>query len=115
LKIELRYYFCCLIIMQDGFHILQILLLLVTLCLSAARSETLSSGEDVAGYVTRKIAEADVMVFAKSYCPHCRASRTLLHKLHDDGDHSWTLDIVDLDLMEDNDGPYVQMELLVSL
>jgi hypothetical protein len=90
------------------------LVLLASLCLATVAAEKLSTGEDVATYVTRKIAEADVMVFAKSYCPHCNASRRLLHKLHDDGDHSWTLDIVDLDHLEDVDGPLIQMELLVS-
>jgi glutaredoxin len=76
-------------------------------------AEKLSSGEDVEDYVARKISDADVTVFAKSYCPHCKASRNLLHRLHDDSGRKWTLDIVDLDLLEDHDGPFIQMELLV--
>ena len=87
--------------------------LVLTLVLSAS-AEKLSSGEQVADYVTRKIAEADVMVFAKSYCPYCKAARRLVHDLHDESDHTWTLDIVDLDQMEAEDGPFIQMELLVS-
>ena len=87
---------------------------LATLFLSAS-AEKLSSGEQVADYVTRKIAEADVMVFAKSYCPYCKASRKLVHELHDEGGHTWTLDVVDLDQMEAEDGPFIQMELLVCV
>ncbi|GKY93322.1 hypothetical protein MPSEU_000299800 [Mayamaea pseudoterrestris] len=90
-----------------------ILLLAATaLCFVTTTAEKLSTGEDVAAYVTRKIEESDVMIFAKSYCPHCKASRKLMHKLRDDADHSWTLDVVDMDLMEEEDGPFIQMELM---
>lgn len=82
--------------------------------LATVFAEKLSTGEDVAAYVTRKIEKADVMVFAKSYCPYCKASRRLLQKVHDEFEKSWTLDIVDLDQLDEEDGPFIQMELLVS-
>lgn len=50
------------------------------------------------------------MVFAKSYCPHCRATRALLKTIRS------TIDIeisfLDLDKMDEEDGPLVQMELM---
>jgi thiol-disulfide isomerase/thioredoxin len=94
-------------------HMLLAILPLI-ISLSKVAAETLSTGEDVRDYVLRKITEADVMVFAKSYCPHCNAARTLLDELNEDGKNGWSLDVVDLDLMDEDDGPTIQMELLVS-
>ena len=87
------------------------LFLLSPLCVG----ETLSDGEDVDTFVERHIANSDVMVFAKSYCPYCRHTRELLKSLYDENGGGWTLDIVDLDLMEDfEDGPHVSLERIVE-
>jgi glutaredoxin 3 len=51
-----------------------------------------------------------VMVFAKSYCPHCQSTRSLLKTLKASVNVEAT--VLDLDLMDDYDGPLVQMELL---
>ena len=51
-----------------------------------------------------------VMVFAKSYCPHCQATRALLKTMHSSIDVE--ISILDLDKMEHEDGALVQMELL---
>lgn len=37
-----------------------------------------------------------------------------LQQLHREHDQSFTLDVVDLDTMEENDGPLIQMELLTK-
>jgi glutaredoxin 3 len=49
-----------------------------------------------------------VMVFAKSYCPYCKRSRALLAQWEDSID----MYILNLDLMDQEDGALVQMELL---
>ncbi len=49
-----------------------------------------------------------VMVFAKSYCPYCKQTRKLLMQWEDSID----LHVLDLDLMDQEDGALVQMELL---
>jgi len=48
------------------------------------------------------------MVFAKSYCPYCKRTKALLAAWED------TVDInsLDLDLMDQEDGALIQMELL---
>lgn len=48
------------------------------------------------------------MVFAKSYCPYCKRTKALLAEWED------TVDIhsIDLDLMDQEDGALIQMELL---
>lgn len=48
------------------------------------------------------------MVFAKSYCPYCKRTKSLLAQFED------TVDIhtIDLDRMEQEDGALIQMELL---
>ncbi len=49
-------------------------------------------------------------MFAKSYCPYCKATRSLLKSLESTFDIEPS--IVDLDLLVDNDGPLIQQELL---
>ena len=76
-------------------------------------AENLSTGEDVDAYVERQIAGADVMVFAKSYCPYCKNSKRILRELKTKAMGSdWTLGVVELDQLPENDGPMIQMELL---
>lgn len=86
------------------------LFLLVVLGCSA---ETLSDGEDIDTFVDRLITGSDVMVFAKSYCGYCRHARNLLRDLHKEHNKAWTLNILDLDEMMEDDGPLVQMELMM--
>ena len=51
------------------------------------------------------------MVFAKSYCPYCQATRNLLATLEKSmGDLN--VHAVDLDKMDQEDGALIQMELL---
>jgi glutaredoxin 3 len=74
------------------------------------QAELLSTGEDVDAYVQKKIAGADVMVFAKSYCPYCRHTRSLLQEVVPS---DVSVDIVDMDQMNE-DGPLIQMELMTT-
>ena len=53
---------------------------------------------------------SQVMVFAKSYCPYCKATRSLLTNVKSSID--FDLHVVDLDKMSEDDGAIVQMELL---
>ena len=54
------------------------------------------------------LTSCQVMVFAKSYCPYCKRTKALLAEFEDSIDvHS-----IDLDLMEQEDGALIQMELL---
>ena len=86
--------------------------LLFTL-LSLLHAEYLSDGQDVGQYVQDHIHGADVMVFAKSYCPFCKKARQLLQDLHEQQNQdAWTLYVIDLDLLGQEDGPLIQMELL---
>lgn len=51
------------------------------------------------------------MVFAKSYCPYCQATRNLLATLEKSmGDLN--VHAIDLDKMDQEDGALIQMELL---
>lgn len=75
------------------------------------QAEILSTGEDVDAFVQKKIAGADVMVFAKSYCPYCRHTRSLLQEVVVPSDVS--VDIIDMDQMKE-DGPLIQMELMTT-
>jgi glutaredoxin 3 len=84
------------------------LLYLLFIGMCRAEAEKLSSGEDVAKFVERHIQGYEVMVFAKSYCPYCKRSRALLAQWEDSID----MYILDLDLMDQEDGALVQMELL---
>jgi glutaredoxin 3 len=74
------------------------------------QAELLSTGEDVDAFVQKKIAGADVMVFAKSYCPYCRHTRSLLQ---DAVPSDVSVDIIDMDQMKE-DGPLIQMELMTT-
>lgn len=74
------------------------------------QAELLSTGEDVDAYVQKKIAGADVMVFAKSYCPYCRHTRSLLQEAVPS---HVSVEIIDMDQMKE-DGPLIQMELMTT-
>jgi glutaredoxin 3 len=74
------------------------------------QAELLSTGEDVDAYVQQKIKGSDIMVFAKSYCPYCRHTRSLLQEVVPS---HVSVDIVNLDEMEE-DGPLIQMELMTT-
>lgn len=91
--------------------LLLISLLVLPILISA---ENLSTGEDVDAFVERRIRGAHVTVFAKSYCPFCQNTNRLLTKMKDEMDDMWQLDIIDLDLLPESDGPMIQMELLTK-
>jgi glutaredoxin len=74
------------------------------------QAELLSTGEDVDAFVQKKIASVDVMVFAKSYCPYCRHTRSLLQEAVPSG---VSVDIIDMDQFNE-DGPLIQMELMTT-
>jgi glutaredoxin 3 len=88
--------------------LLSALLLLISSVVIQA--ELLSTGEDVDAFVQKKIAGADVTVFAKSYCPYCRHTRSLLQEAVPSG---VSVDIIDMDQMNE-DGPLIQMELMTT-
>eukprot|EP00523_Entomoneis_sp_CCMP467_P007239 CAMPEP_0168728388 /NCGR_PEP_ID=MMETSP0724-20121128/5658_1 /TAXON_ID=265536 /ORGANISM="Amphiprora sp., Strain CCMP467" /LENGTH=148 /DNA_ID=CAMNT_0008775231 /DNA_START=56 /DNA_END=502 /DNA_ORIENTATION=+ len=72
----------------------------------------LANGENIVQYVVHNIEENDVMVFAKSYCPHCQQTRHLLEELHKEFE-GWSLKIVDIDTNPE-DGRMIQ-NLLAEL
>jgi glutaredoxin 3 len=84
--------------------------------LAHADGETLGNGEEVETFVSHKIRNVDIMVFAKSYCPYCRHTKELLQELVEqrekDGKTIPTVEILNLDELDDVDGPYIQMYLL---
>jgi glutaredoxin 3 len=84
--------------------------LLLLISSAVIQAELLSTGEDVDAFVQKKIAGADVMVFAKSYCPYCRHTRSLLQEAVPSG---VSVDIIDMDQMNE-DGPLIQMELMTT-
>jgi glutaredoxin 3 len=83
--------------------------LLLLISSVVVQGELLSTGEDVDSYVQKKIAGSNVMVFAKSYCPYCRHTRSLLQEV---ASHV-SVDIVNLDELHE-DGPLIQMELMTT-
>lgn len=50
-----------------------------------------------------------VMVFAKSYCPHCKKTKGLLFEMQETIDVD--VEFIDLDELPGNDGPLIQKEL----
>lgn len=74
-------------------------------------AETLSTGEDVDSFVEHLVDGSDVVIFAKSYCPYCQRTYKMLKNMHKDIP-GWTLNYIELDLLPEEDGPLVQMELL---
>lgn len=42
----------------------------------------------------------------------CKRTKALLNELHESMEESWTLDVVDMDLMPGDDGSIIQAELL---
>lgn len=51
-------------------------------------------------------------IIVSTFPQHCAQTRRLLHNLQSTDNDAWSLDILDLDLMDEGDGPLVQMELL---
>lgn len=51
-----------------------------------------------------------MVVFAKSYCPYCKATKSLLDEVRKFAD--FVPFVLDLDRMAEMDGPSIQMELL---
>jgi len=85
------------------------------LSFSSVKSEhgELSDGEDVEEFILDLVEEYDVVVFAKSYCPHCRKTRELLEKIHEheEFDEEMEMKILDLDLLNGEDGSMIQAVL----
>jgi glutaredoxin len=124
--------YCRLQLTMIGFLVL-LSLLVVGTCLA----ETLSTGEDVTAFVRSMIDDHDVslvvwsssqarrsactnlclsfifceqvMVFAKSYCPHCKRTKALLFEMQQSIDVD--VEFIDLDLLAGSDGPLIQKEL----
>mmetsp|Transcript_6069 Transcript_6069/g.16539 ORF Transcript_6069/g.16539 Transcript_6069/m.16539 type:complete len:143 (+) Transcript_6069:104-532(+) len=71
---------------------------------------TLSTGVDVDQFVQAKIADHEVMVFAKSYCPYCRRAKHLLKEMQQTIDVE--VEYMNLDTLQGNDGPLIQKSLL---
>jgi glutaredoxin 3 len=75
--------------------------------------ERLSTGQDVDTFVEQYIRSADVVVFAKSYCPYCRKTHDLLDRYdRSKSGHDITMQFLNLDTLPERDGPSIQMELL---
>ena len=74
----------------------------------------LSTGEDVDNLIDTYIQENDVMVFAKSYCPHCKTSKSIIEMLQQETSHiPWSEKFLYLDQM-DHDGKVIQNALFVK-
>jgi glutaredoxin 3 len=93
--------------------ILKVLVLLLSV-LSLAWAEKLSTGQDVNTFVDGLIAGSDVMVFAKSYCPYCKRAVRMLTELKAEMGDTWSLGIVQLNDLPEEDGSVTQMELLTK-
>jgi glutaredoxin 3 len=77
-------------------------------------SPVLSTGDHVDDVIDKYIQDHDVMVFAKSYCPHCKTSKSIVELLQQETSHyaTWTEKFLYLDQMEDpNDGTMIQNAL----
>jgi glutaredoxin 3 len=74
--------------------------------------EILSTGVDSKDFIEMFIHDHDVMVFAKSYCPHCKSSQTIIETIKKESSSStWNSRILSLDHM-DQDGSMIQSSLL---
>jgi len=73
-----------------------------------APTKVLSTGESVDAFVKTKTDANTIMVFAKSYCPHCRQTKELLEESYS----KIKFEIVNLDqLGGNNDGFEIQHHL----
>jgi glutaredoxin 3 len=72
----------------------------------------LSTGDDPDNLIDTYIKKNDVMVFAKSYCPHCKTSKSIIELLQHETSHfaTWTENFLYLDQM-DQDGKIIQNAL----
>ena len=53
-----------------------------------------------------------IVVFSKSYCPHCKATKsTLKEYINPENSDSFNVKIVELDLLDGEDGRLIQKEL----
>ena len=75
-------------------------------------SVLLSTGDDVDSLIDTYIKSNDVMVFAKSYCPHCKTAKSIIELLRHETSHltTWTEKFLYLDQM-DQDGKIIQNAL----
>lgn len=92
---------------------MQLILALLLALFGWADGGILSTGEDVSDFIEMFIKEHDVMVFAKSFCPHCKMSKSIVDKLQSEtsAQYSWNERFLYLDYMAD-DGPLIQEALL---
>ena len=87
------------------------LLLLLSL-FACIKASILSTGEDVNDFVNKYIEEHDVMIFAKSTCPHCKNSKKVLDILEKKtGMVGWNARSLYLDYMS-ADGPKIHAALV---
>jgi glutaredoxin 3 len=69
--------------------------------------EILSTGVDANDFIDMYIQDHDVMVFAKSYCPHCTTSKTIMEIVQQETDTKWNERFLYLDHMTE-DGSKIQ-------
>jgi glutaredoxin 3 len=93
--------------------ILMNFLTLLLLAINLADGTILSTGEDVNDFIDLFIKEHDIMVFAKSFCPHCKMSKSIVDKLQSEtsAQYTWNERFLYLDYLAD-DGPIIQDALL---
>jgi glutaredoxin 3 len=70
----------------------------------------LSTGVDVNDFIEMYIHDHDVMVFAKSYCPHCKTSKSIMEIVQQETNTKWNERFLYLDYMTE-DGPIIQNAL----
>uniref|UniRef100_A0A7S3PYV4 Glutaredoxin domain-containing protein n=1 Tax=Chaetoceros debilis TaxID=122233 RepID=A0A7S3PYV4_9STRA len=83
--------------------------------IKVASAEVLSTGEEVSSFVTNKIADHDVMIFAKTYCPYCRRTKsTFIQLLSDLGmeQDDISFNVIELDEQPADDGWMIQNFLM---
>jgi glutaredoxin 3 len=73
----------------------------------------LSTGQRPTDRVQMFIDESEVMVFAKSYCPYCKRTRSLFDRImKDNAEMDIFVNILDLDTLPEEDGRLMQNALL---
>merc|ERR1719291_1129192 len=77
---------------------------------SSTNGQQLSTGELVSEFVSESIEQNEIVVFSKSHCPYCKATKSTL-KEYTGGVSDIDVKIVELDLMDGEDGSLVQNEL----
>jgi len=87
--------------------VLKFLFTLFTVWGSIVEAQTLSHGENVDDFVVRNIIESEVIIFSKSYCPHCRASKQTIQKQQEENP-KLKVTVIELDQQDGNDGGIIQ-------